>query len=147
MRLLTALLLFSTLSYAALPPEVESMALSMVPRGRIIEKTFREYTVKSKAGTKIKLEFEREGVFQEAQGLNLNHGDDFEPGQGLISLASIAQTVSKLGHQVKGPWNLEKDKKLGWVYELSGESAGESVSLLIDASNGKILKLIPNSTE
>lgn len=142
MKMLTALMtvcLLTSMANSSSPEKPDSIALSMIPHGKIIDKLFREYTVKTKAGTKIKLEFERDGKFQEAFGLNLNHGDDFEPGQNLKSLSSVAQAISKLGHQVRGPWKLEKDSQLGWVYELSGESNGAPLSFLVEASTGKLV--------
>ena len=49
---------FSLSLYAAVDP-LELTASSMVPKGEVIRKSAREYTVKSSSGTKIKLEFER----------------------------------------------------------------------------------------
>lgn len=60
------------------------IAVSMVPRGKMIEENGREFLVKTTSGTKVIVEFHRQGGLQEASGKNLNQGDDLEPGDGLI---------------------------------------------------------------
>jgi hypothetical protein len=131
---------------------IEKTALSMIPKGKLIARIAREYIIKTEAGTKIKLEFERNGKFEEASGLNLNRGDEFEPGMGLISLGTAARSLAGTGHDVKGDWNLEKDSTHGWVYEMAGETDGEVIFHLVNATSGQfigsIAELIPkNHTE
>lgn len=124
------LLLFGSLSYAA-----TDVATSMVPRGKVIETYGREYIVKTKAGTKVEIEFSLDGKFQEAFGKNLNKGDDFEPGEGLLSLTSVARFLHEKGHKAEGYWTIEKDEKLGWVYEFDG--------FLMNAKTGEIIRTYP----
>lgn len=94
------------------------IAKSMVPRGKIIEELGRDFIVRTKAGTNVKIEFDLDGKFQEASGKNLNQGDELEPGEGLISLSSAAQALQKTGISPEGYWLLEKDPKMGWIYEV-----------------------------
>ena len=125
--------------------DLESAALSMVPRGIMAFKTTREFMVRTKGGTRIKVEFERNGNFQEASGLNLNKGDEFEPGLGLLSLSSAAQGLSSQGFKLAGDWNLEKDETHGWIYEMAVLEQDEIQFKLIKASSGEVINL--NATD
>lgn len=122
--------------------KIDKEALTMVPKGTIFIQTFREMTVKTTSGTKVKIEFERQGRLQEGSGLNLNRGDEFEPGSGLISLSSAAQAVAQTGHQVKGEWNLEKDSQYGWIYELLEEKQDNKTFHLVNAKTGKVIRSV-----
>lgn len=102
----------------------------MVPRGRLDEHIGRDVIIKTSAGTKIAIGFSRAGDLKEAKGRNLNAGDELEPGEGLISLSSAAQKLPK--KDFKGHWILERDKELGWIYEIE--------SRIISARSGSILK-------
>lgn len=110
----------------------ESQALSMVPRGKLDLQQGRDFTIKSLAGTKIRIEFRRNGKFEEASGDNLNKGDELEPGEGLISLGTAAQYIQEKGIKPEGHWSLEQDPKLGWIYEVNHKH-------IIDAKTGKSL--------
>lgn len=127
MKLIVLFIFISFNGFAA----TEDIALSMVPRGKIIDRIGKDYIVKTSAGTKIHVEFKRDGKLQEASGKNLNQGDELEPGDGLISLSSAAQNLTKNGVPPKGIWNLEEDKKLGWIYEIDKS--------VINAKTGEIL--------
>lgn len=108
-----------------------SLALSMVPKGKLVEQVGRDFVIKTEAGTKIQIEFKRSGRFEEAKGMNLNKGDELEPGEGLISLSSAARVLAKKGIPLQGTWHLDQDEKLGWVYEME--------NTLVDARSGKII--------
>lgn len=125
------LLALSGLSFT-LTAATPDVATSMVPRGKLFEQIGRDYIVKSPAGTKIEIEFNRTGILQKAKGRNLNKGDELEPGEGLLSLGSVAQLALKAGKKPEGPWILDNDKKWGWVYEFD--------HLLISAKDGKIIQ-------
>jgi hypothetical protein len=105
-------------------------AQSMVPKGKLVEDNGREFLIKTAMGTKVVIEFHRNGSFQEASGKNLNQGDDLEPGDGLISLSSAAQKFQS--SSPRGYWTLEKDQILGWFYEFD---LG-----IVDAKSGKLLE-------
>ncbi|WP_408096872.1 hypothetical protein ACJVC5_17680 [Peredibacter sp. HCB2-198] len=123
------LAILSLTTQAAVP---ESIALSMVPRGKVDLQQGRDFTIKSLANTKIKIEFRRNGKFEEASGDNLNKGDELEPGEGMISLSSAAQKLQEKGIKPEGHWSLEQDPKFGWIYEVNHQ-------YLIDAKTGKAL--------
>lgn len=129
MRLITGILVM-LLSHAAfsMTPEI---ALSMIPRGRLEEQSGRDFIIKTLAGTKIGVEFQRSGKFEEAKGYNLNKGDELEPGEGLISLSTAARSLVSKGIVPKGQWVLDRDEKLGWVYEFE--------NTIVDAKTGKIV--------
>lgn len=129
MRLITWILVM-LISHSAFPVTPD-LALSMVPRGKLMDQSGRDFIIKTGAGTKIGIEFERNGKFQEAKGNNLNRGDELEPGDGLISLSTAAQSLAKKGVIPQGHWVLDHDSKHGWVYEFE--------NTLISAKDGKIL--------
>lgn len=108
------------------------IAKSMVPRGKVAEELGRDVIIKTTAGTKIDIEFTRDGKFEEAFGKNLNKGDELEPGEGLISLSSVAQIMKKAGHSPEGYWMLEKDPTMGWIYEVNGT--------IVSARSGEIIR-------
>lgn len=108
------------------------VALSMVPRGKLVETIGRDFVIKTPAGTKIGIEFTRDGKLEEAKGVNLNKGDELEPGDGLLSLSSVAQILQGTGLKPQGYWLLEQDKDMGWVYEFEGK--------IVNAKTGKILE-------
>lgn len=118
----------------------EELVKSMVPKGEISQKIGKDFSVKTPAGTKVTVEFDRDGELDEASGLNLGKGDVFEPGDGLISLSSAAQVAQKQGHQIRGEWRLERDSKYGWVYELEGRRDEESMDYVIDAKRAQLIK-------
>lgn len=111
----------------------EDTAKSMVPHGKLVEHLGRDYTIKTWAGTKVEIGFDREGNFKHASGRNLNKGDELEPGDGLISLSSIAKNIQPQGLKTEGFWSLEHDQKMGWIYELNAEH-------IVCAKTGKIIK-------
>lgn len=96
-----------------------------------MDQSGRDFIIKTGAGTKIGIEFERSGKFQEAKGNNLNRGDELEPGDGLISLSTAAQSLAKKGIIPQGHWVLDRDPKHGWVYEFE--------NTLINARNGHVI--------
>lgn len=118
----------------------EELVKSMVPRGEISQKFASEYTVKTQVGTKVIVEFDRTGAFDEASGLNLGKGDIFEPGNGLMSLGSVAKALNEKGHSVIGEWRFEKDSKLGWIYDLAGLKDEQNINYVIDAKTAQLIK-------
>lgn len=123
-------LLLSSFAYSSIH---EDTAKSMVPHGKVVETLGRDYIVKTWAGTKIEIGFGRDGKLKLASGKNLNKGDELEPGDGLISLSSIAKNIQPQGLKTEGFWVLEHDQKMGWIYELNAEH-------IISAKTGKIIK-------
>jgi hypothetical protein len=109
------------------------IAQSMVPHGKIIEIWGRDFILKTSGGSKVTIEFKRNGMLQEATGRNLNQGDEFEPGDGLITLSTAAQRLQSKGMRPRGFWRLEEDESLGWIYEFD--------KAIIHAKTGKVIPL------
>ena len=108
------------------------IALTMVPKGKLSDTFGRDFKIKTASGTKVEIEFRRNGKLEEAKGHNLNRGDEFEPGDGLLSLATVAQKLTGQGIKPEGHWLLEEDAELGWIYEVG--------NTIINAKSGKIIK-------
>jgi hypothetical protein len=123
----------------ALSKATEELVKSMVPHGQISQKIGQDFFVKTKAGTKVTIEFDRTGILDEASGLNLGKGDIFEPGNGLLALESVAKALQHKGHHILGEWRLEKDSKQGWVYELAGLKEEETVNYIVNAKSSKLI--------
>ncbi len=130
----------TSLSALAVPKVNDTTIPTMVPKGKIDHKGWREYKVKTEAGTKVEIEYDRKGELSEASGDHLNKGDNFEPGQGFISLSTAAQSVTKAGNILKDEWEFEKDSKYGWVYTFEGERQGNALDFMVDAKTGAIVK-------
>lgn len=139
-RTLGLMVLLSSLSAVAAPKVNDTTIPTMVPKGKVDSKGWREYKVKTEAGTKVEVEFDRKGELAEASGDHLNKGDMFEPGQGLISLSTAAQAVTKAGNILKDEWEFSNDSKYGWVYSFEGERKGNSMDYMVDAKSGAIVK-------
>lgn len=135
------ILILMILPLFAIGKATEELVKSMVPQGKIISMKKNDFIVKTPAGTQIELEFERDGSLDEASGENLTKGDLLEPGQGLINLGSAVQTVELQGHKVAGEWSLEKDSKLGWIYEFEGVRGNQEMEYTVDAKKGQLLKM------
>lgn len=136
--LITALLMIVPLY--GISKATEEIVKSMVPHGKVSQKIGQDYLVKTKAGTKVSIEFDRTGNMDEASGISLGTGDIFEPGNGLMALESIAKGLMSKGHEVRGNWRLEKDSTLGWVYELAGTRMDEPAYFVVNARNSKLIK-------
>lgn len=111
----------------------------IVPDGEIVQEKEREYKVRTKQGSIVEVEFERNGVFEEASGKSVEK-DVLVPGEGLISLSAAVESLKKAGKVSSGDWSLEKSFIKGWVYEFEGFEQGREVEYLINAENGKFLE-------
>ena len=109
----------------ALSKATEELVKSMVPHGQISQKIGQDFSVKTKAGTKVTIEFDRAGIF--------------EPGNGLLALESVAKALEHKGHHILGEWGLEKDSKQGWVYELAGLKEEETVNYIVNAKSSQLI--------
>jgi len=119
----------------------EELVKSMVPHGQISRKIGKDYQIKTRAGTRMILEFDQSGNLDEASGLNLGKGDTFEPGNGILALDTVAKALQIKGHHISGEWKLENDPKLGWIYELNGPHSQEDLSYLVNAKTSELLRL------
>lgn len=134
-----AICLFMIIPLYGISKATEEIVAGMVPHGKISQKIGPDYFVKTKAGTKVTVEFDRAGILDEASGLNLGKGDVFEPGNGLMALETIAKSLQTKGHYVIGEWKLEKDSKLGWIYEISSLKDEENMTSLINAKDSTLI--------
>lgn len=123
----------------AISKATEEIVKSMVPHGNISQKLGKDYFVKTKAGTKVTIEFDRAGILDEASGLNLGKGDIFEPGNGLMALDSVAKSLALKGRYLMGEWKLENDSKHGWIYEFSGLQDEENKNFVVNARNSQLI--------
>lgn len=131
--------LFMIIPVFGISKATEELVKSMVPHGEISRKIGKDYFVKTKAGTKVTVEFDHAGTFDEASGLNLGKGDIFEPGNGLVALDSVAKDLQRQGHHIFGEWRLEKDSKLGWIYQLSGLRDEENINYYVNAKSSQLI--------
>jgi hypothetical protein len=133
--------LFMIVPVFGISKATEELVKSMVPHGEISQKRGHDYSVKTRAGTKVTVEFDRTGIFDEASGLNLGKGDIFEPGNGLMALETVAKSLESKDKATKimGEWKLEKDSKLGWIYQLTGLREEESLQYFVNARNSKFI--------
>lgn len=109
----------------------EDLSKSMVPRSKIHETRGRTYLLRTKAGSNVTIRYNLDGTFKDASGVDINRGDELEPGEGLLSLSTVAQLAKKNGEKLAGFWILEKDQQLGWLYDIGGT--------LINAKTGKMI--------
>ncbi len=131
--------LFMIIPIYGISKATEELVKGMVPHGEVSQKIGQDFFVKTRAGTKVMIEFDKAGILDEASGLNVGKGDIFEPGNGLMALESIAKSLENKGHHIQGEWKLEKDSKLGWVYELSGLKEEENIYYYVNAQNAQLI--------
>jgi len=131
--------LFMIIPIFAISKATEELVKGMVPHGEIGQKIGQDYLVKTNAGTKVTVEFDYTGLFDEASGLNLGKGDIFEPGNGLMALESVAKSLQNQGHHILGEWRLEKDSKQGWIYQISGLQDEENRNFFINARSSQLI--------
>lgn len=112
---------------------------SIVPEGTVAQEKEREIQVRTKSGSIVEVEFERNGEFEEASGKSPDK-DTLVPGLGLVSLSAALDTLKKENKSATGDWSLEKSFIKGWVYEFEGFESGKEVDYLVDAKTGKFLE-------
>lgn len=131
--------LFMIIPMYGISKATEELVKGMVPHGEISQKLGQDYTVKTKAGSKITVEFDRTGLFDEASGFNLGKGDVFEPGNGLMALDTVAKSIENKENRILGEWKLEKDSKLGWIYHISGLRNDENLKYFVNARTSQLI--------
>ncbi len=57
-----------------------------------------------------------------------------------MALESVAKSLEVKGHRIIGEWRLERDSKLGWIYELSGLKDEENVNYVVNARNSLLIR-------
>lgn len=111
----------------------------LIPGGEIVQEKDHEVKVRTKSGSIVEVEFERNGAFEEASGKSPDK-DILVPGPSLIPLTKAYASLKDAGKSASGDWSLEKSFIKGWVYEFEGFENGREVDYLVDAESGKFLE-------
>lgn len=115
-------------SYQDLSPEAQEV---------IIEQN--TIKIKTKHHTLITIGLDAQGGWEEISGVNLNRGDEFFPGQGLLSLGQVERRMSMLGRKIYGRWRLIKYQQYGWVYQVNAQSKNQQTFLMLNAYSGQLI--------
>ena len=115
-------------SYQDLSPEAQEV---------IIEQN--TIKIKTKHHTLITIGLDAQGGWEESSGVNLNRGDEFFPGQGLLSLGQVERRMSMLGRKIHGRWRLIKYQQYGWVYQVNAQSKNQQTFLMLNAYSGQLI--------
>lgn len=115
-------------SYQGLSPEAQEI---------LIDQNFIK--IKTKHHTLITIGLDANGEWEEVSGVNLNRGDEFFPGQGLLSLAQVERRMFLLGKKTYGRWRLVKYQQYGWVYQVNAQSKTQQTFLMLNAYSGQLI--------
>lgn len=115
-------------------------ALLLVPDGKVHEVGKDEIKIATANDSIVELEFSANGKLEEASGDDC-HRDILIPKNGLLTLAEANQALEKQGKEVQGEWSLEESFFQGWHYDFEGTENGKEVEFVVDAKNGKLLKI------
>jgi uncharacterized membrane protein YkoI len=137
MKIVFFLMLASFASLAA--KDVEKKALELVPDGKIEATKKDEVVIKTKAGTLVEVELNRDGSLDEASGHNALK-DNFTPGAGLLTLDQAVKKLKEKGKDVSGEWSLDKDLLRDWEYEFEGIENGKQYEYSLNARTGELVK-------
>ncbi len=111
-----------------------------VPGGKIVEQSKIDIKIKTKAGTNIEIGIDDDGEMEEASGTAAHKGDEFEPGNKLVSLKVAVDNLVKAGKTVQGEWIFEENEEGEWIYDIEGEENKKPVDYIVSAKDGKLLK-------
>lgn len=121
------------------------------PDSQVLHRSAKSVKLKTKNNTYIDLQLNDRGQLEVAEGVNLNRGDIFYPGQGILSLTQIEKRMTYLGEKIYGRWRLIKYQQYGWVYQLNVASKERPIFHLINAYSGQLIgtitKLVPLQLE
>ncbi|MFA5582911.1 MAG: hypothetical protein WDA09_01750 [Bacteriovoracaceae bacterium] len=95
--------------------------------------------IKTKNNTYITIINNKNGQMEIAEGVNLNRGDIFDPGQGILPLSEIEKRMSLLGEKTYGKWRLIKYQEFGWVYQLNVASPDHALFHMVNAYSGQLI--------
>jgi uncharacterized membrane protein YkoI len=129
------LLSLFTLSAYAVPDLIK-----LVPHSTLSSKTKTEIKLKTKAGTVIEIGIDDDGEMEEASGNLAEKGDEFEPGDKILSLKAVVDILKKEGKKLQGEWTYEENEEGDWVYDFEGIEKNKDVDYIVNATTGKILK-------
>lgn len=109
------------------------------PHSTILKQADTTIEIKTRNNTRIKLLLDTLGKLESAEGVNLNRGDIFTPGQGILPLSQVEERMKKLGIKIYGRWSLIKFQEYGWVYKLNVAVKGDPIFHLVNAYSGQII--------
>ncbi|HLT22328.1 MAG TPA: hypothetical protein VKZ84_02755 [Bacteriovoracaceae bacterium] len=109
------------------------------PESNIDEHNDNIVKIKTKNNTYIRIFHNKKGQIEVAEGVNLNRGDIFVPGQGILPLSEIEKRMSLLGERTYGRWRLIKYQEFGWVYQLNVASPDQSLFHIVNAYSGQLI--------
>lgn len=112
----------------------------LVPGGKVLEQSKIDIKIKTKAGTHIEIGIDDDGEMEEASGSAAHKGDEFEPGNKLVSLKVAVENLVKAGKSVQGEWIFEENEEGEWIYDIEGEENKKPVDYIVSAKDGKLLK-------
>lgn len=138
-KLVLLSLSLSLAACASAKVDLEKEALKLVPNGTVEMREGNEVKVKTAEGTRVEIEFNRDGTLDEASG-DMAKKDIFVPGNGLISLKDAVAALEKAGKTPSGDWSLDKDMMRDWEYEFEGVENGREFEYRINAKTGQLVK-------
>lgn len=115
-------------SYQDLSPEAQEVIISP----NLVK-------IKTKHHTFITIDLNANGEWEEISGVNLNRGDEFFPGQGLLSLKQVEKRMFMLGKKIYGRWRLIKYQQYGWVYQVNAQNKTQQTFLMLNAYSGHLI--------
>lgn len=109
------------------------------PNSTVLHHSKKTIQLKTQNNTQITLYLDTKGELEAAEGVNLNRGDIFYPGQGILSLSDIEKRMKSLGEKTYGRWMFTKYQEYGWVYKLNVAVKGEPIFHMVNAYSGQLI--------
>lgn len=109
------------------------------PHSTVLHQNKKTIQLKTQNNTQITLYLGVQGELESAEGVNLNRGDIFHPGQGRLSLSDVEKRMKSFGEKIYGRWMLTKYQEYGWVYKLNVAVKGEPIFYLVNAHSGQLI--------
>lgn len=109
------------------------------PQSNVLQEGPKIIKLRTKNNTDIDILFNHKGQLEVAEGVNLNRGDIFIPGQGMLSLSEIERRMLSLGERIYGKWRLVKYQEYGWVYKVNAAGKGRPIFHLVNAYSGQLI--------
>lgn len=130
----------SSVSFAKTDVNLKDAASKFIPNSKVVKVDGHEIDLQTAKGTVVEVELNRDGTLDEASGDAVNGGDQFVPGDGLMSLEQAIAALKTAGKSPTGDWKLKKSMMNGWVYEFDGQENGKDMEYAISAKDGKLVK-------
>lgn len=111
----------------------------LCPNAQEIKINESQVKIRTQNRTEIFITLSPQGTWEEVKGVNLNRGDEFYPGQGMMSLHQISQRLHRLGKSIYGKWRLVKYQEFGWVYQVNAKAKKQPVFFMVNAYSGQLI--------